>query len=61
VGYRLGDRSYWLDPRSTRVHQQCASEDLTLLPAAAKGRGTARPKDGDRVEVVRESGGLALR
>jgi uncharacterized protein YkwD len=61
VGYRLGDRSYWLDPRSTRVHQQCASEDLTLRPAAVKGRGTARPKDGDRVEVVRESGGLALR
>lgn len=61
VGYRLGDRSYSLDPRSTRVHQQCASEDLTLRSAVRKERGTARPKDGDRVEVVRESGGLALR
>jgi uncharacterized protein YkwD len=61
VGYRLGERSYSLEPRATRVHQQCASEDLTLRPAVAKGRGTARPKDGDRVEVVREAGGLALR
>ena len=61
VGYRLGERSYSLEPRSTRVHQQCASEDLTLRSAAAKGRSTARPKDGDRVEVVREAGGLALR
>jgi len=61
VGYRLGDRAYSLDPRSTRVHQQCATEDLTLRPGVAKGRGTARPKDGDRVEVVREAGGLALR
>lgn len=61
VGYRLGDRSYSLDPRSTRVHQQCASEDLTLRSAVRKERGTARPKDGDRIEVVRESGGLSLR
>jgi uncharacterized protein YkwD len=62
VGYRLGERSYSLDPRSTRVHQQCATEELSL-PAAgtARGRTTARPKDGDRVEVVREAGGLALR
>lgn len=62
VGYRLGDRSYSLDPRSTRVHQQCASEELALPAAgAAEGRSTARPKDGDRLEVVREWGGLALR
>lgn len=61
VGYRLGDRSYSLDPRSTRVHQQCASKELALPAAGAGGRSTARPKDGDRVEVVREAGGLALR
>lgn len=62
VGYRLGERSYSLEPRSTRVHQQCASEELALRPTgAAGGRRTARPKDGDRVEVVREAGGLALR
>lgn len=60
VDYRLGERAYSLDPRTTRIHQQCASEELTL-GAAAKARGTAHPKDGDRVEVVRESGEFALR
>ena len=61
VAYRLGGRPYSLDPRSTRVHQQCAPEELALPAAGARGRRTARPRDGDRVEVVRESGGLALR
>ena len=61
VDYRLGDRAYSLDPRSTLVHQQCAPEELTLHGAVAKARGRAHPKDGDRVEVVRESGGFALR
>ena len=61
VDYRLGERAFALDPRSTRVHQQCASEELTLRGAAAKARGTEHPKDGDRVEVVRESGEFVLR
>jgi uncharacterized protein YkwD len=62
VGYRMADRTYSLDPGSTRIHQQCATEELTLRSSRATGgRKTARPEDGDRVEVVREAGGLALR
>ena len=61
VDYRVGERAFSLDPRSTRVHQQCASEELTLRANVARARGTAHPKDGDRVEVVREAGGFALR
>lgn len=62
VSYRMAEKTYSLDPGSTRIHQQCGPEELTLRsPRGAGGRKTARPKDGDRIEVVREAGGLALR
>jgi uncharacterized protein YkwD len=61
VSYRMAEKTYGLEPGSTRVHQQCVSEEIALLAAVAKARGTAHPKDGDRIEVVRESGGFALR
>lgn len=62
VSYRMAEKTFSLDPGSTRIHRQCATGELTLRSSrAAGGRNTARPKDGDRVEVVREGGGLALR
>lgn len=62
VGYRVADRAYALEPRSTRIHQQCASDEVTLGSApGAGGRKSARPQDGDRLEIVREAGGLGLR
>lgn len=62
VSYRMGEKTYPLDSGSTRIHRQCATGELTLgSPRAAGGRKSARPKDGDRLEIVREAGGLALR
>lgn len=62
ASYRMADRIYSLEPRATRVHRQCGPEELTLRSAPGTGgRGSARPKDGDRVEIVREAGGLVLR
>lgn len=62
ASYRMAEKTYSLEPGSTRVHQQCATGELTLRsPRRAGGRTTARPGDGDRVEIVREAGGFALR
>lgn len=62
ASYRMAEKTYSLEPGSTRIHQQCATEELTLRSSrAAGGRSTAHPKDGDRVEIVREAGGAAFR
>lgn len=62
VSYRMAEKTYSLEPGSTRIHQQWATAELILGSSrAAGGRKSARPRDGDRLEVVREAGGWALR
>jgi uncharacterized protein YkwD len=62
ASYRMAEKTYTLDPGSTRIHQQCATQELTVRsPRAGGSRSSAHPKDGDRVDIVREAGGLALR
>lgn len=62
ASYRMAEKTYSLEPGSTRIHQQCATEELTLRsPRATGAQIAAHPKDGDRVEIVRQAGGLALR
>ena len=60
VAYRIGDSEYSLAPGTARIHTHCAPEELALAaPGATAGRMT--PKNGDKLVVVRQPGGLALR
>lgn len=63
VSYRLGDRSYSLRPRETRIHWSCVPEELSLHSGgAAQPREDAlRPKRGERYAIVGEGGSVFLR
>ena len=61
VAYRVGDAAFSLAPGAVRIHTQCAPEEV--VPAGARGArpGALTPANGERLTVVREPGGLALR
>jgi uncharacterized protein YkwD len=59
VRYRLGDKDYSLRPRQARTHWVCGPEDLTLQSAGAHGK--VRPAQGEKLVVVNEAGGVAIR
>lgn len=62
VSYQVAGKTFSLAPGAARIHQQCGPEELSLRSGRAVGGSkTARPKNGDRLVVVREAGGFALR
>lgn len=58
VRYEVGGERFTLSPGSTRIHQHCTPDELVLL---AGNRPKATPRNRDRLVVVRDAGGLALR
>jgi uncharacterized protein YkwD len=57
LGYRLGDKTFPLEPMQTRTHQQCRTEELTFDFPRKATSATFRPRRGERFAVVRlESG-----
>jgi uncharacterized protein YkwD len=58
VRYEVGGEVFTLSPGSARVHTHCTPDELVLL---AGKRPKATPRNGDRITVVREAGGLTLR
>lgn len=59
MSYRMGGKTFLLEPRQTWTHKQCGSVELTF-EWPGQHQGTAlRPRQGDRYAVVRsESGGF---
>lgn len=55
--YRVGDEAFSVPPRGIRTHMQCRVETLVLEGSGAQ----AATRDGERLVVVGERGGLALR
>jgi uncharacterized protein YkwD len=62
VSYQVAGKTFPLEPRATRIHQQCGPAEVTLRGARAiAGKAAARAGHGDQLTVVRESGGYVLR
>ena len=63
VKYTIGKQSYSLRPREVRTHWLCGPEDLTLQSAggAAMHEASVRPESGDRLVVVDDRRGVAVR
>jgi hypothetical protein len=59
VRYHLGDKDYSLRPREVRTHWVCGPEDLTLQSAGAHGK--VRPAQGEKLVVVNDADGVAIR
>jgi uncharacterized protein YkwD len=57
VRYRLGERTFDLEPRVTRTHQQCHPADLALEGAAEPA---VRPRGGAALVVHSAAGALRL-
>jgi uncharacterized protein YkwD len=63
VKYTVGKQSYSLRPREARTHWLCGPEDLALQSAggAAMHDASWRPESGDRLVVVDDRRGVAIR
>lgn len=55
--YRVGEETFTIPPRGIRTHMQCREEALVVEGSGAR----ATTHDGERLVVVNERGGLALR
>ncbi len=55
VRYKLGDRTFSLQPRYTRIHQQCRPTELTVLSPGQKGSTEVvkklKPANGSRYVI----------
>ena len=57
IEYRLGDEDLSLEPRVTRIHQQCRASELRFAWTEAEGKpGSFQPGQGDRFIVTKEQG-----
>lgn len=61
VRYRVAERSFTLPPGAGMVHQLCAPEEVTLEAARGNRAGKVTPRNGEKLLVVREPGGFAIR
>lgn len=60
VRYRVGDRPFVLQPRTSRTHTECTSQELVIdLPEARDPRFTTRR--GDKFVVSRDKGQVSVR
>lgn len=55
--YRLGDRTFVLEPRVTRVHERCRPSEIVLENAADPASAKMQAKGGDRFAVTRDGEG----
>jgi uncharacterized protein YkwD len=59
VNYRVAERAFVLQPRTSRTHTECGSQELVIdLPDARAPRFTTQK--GDKFEVARDKGQLAV-
>ncbi len=61
VRYRVAKRGFTLPPGAGMVHQLCAPQEVALEVRRADPHGKVTPRNGERLQVVREPGGLTLR
>ena len=61
VSYRVAEEAFTLGPGATRIHTRCAPDEVSLVAARGTHSRTATPRNGERLTVIREPGGLALR
>ncbi len=62
VEYKMGDRTFTLEPRHIRTHQVCRQRDLAFQWPDGKGESrTVQPNHGDHFVVTQEGETLQLR
>ena len=62
VKYKMGDKSFDLDPRVTRTHEGCRLRDLAFRWSDSDGKEQAvQPSDGDHFAVTQEGETLRLK
>jgi uncharacterized protein YkwD len=62
VEYKMGDRTFTLEPRHIRTHQVCRPRDLAFQWPDGKGESrTVQPNHGDHFVVTQEGEKLQLR
>ncbi|HEX4590793.1 MAG TPA: CAP domain-containing protein [Gemmataceae bacterium] len=54
VRYKVGDKTYDLQPRVVMTHELCRPAELTLLATDGSTAATARPANGERFVVTRD-------
>ena len=60
VRYALAGRTFTLQPRYTRTHEQCQSVVLTVRWPTQQANTTARPNNGDRFTIRNNAGRFSL-
>jgi hypothetical protein len=56
VEYKMGDKSYTLEPRFTRTHTLCRPSALTFTRPESLAKTEFHPKSGDHLVVRMEQG-----